>query len=366
MKQPIFASLLGVLATVCTVTASESSGLTLSTTATLRDGSTLKGTLLTDTVTGAAIFDSTLKLKAEVIQSLSFADTNGTAKASLVNGDVLTLTVTTPAFEMNTSLGRLSLVRGNVKSLSIARRKSAAANHDGLIFHCTFDDATSITAPTVGPAGKYLTGRFVAGRTGNALRLPTYTPCATFDLPEGFFGESGCIEMWIKLENQSPRVGAGGDPRLFMIFDKATTTAYPVLMVDFVNNDGMGNSGVSSCSPAGHTSSISGHGYNLSYQQLFPKSDWRAWHHVALVWDANGIPGLGSSRKTATFIDGDPLPAAAETSRSKSSLAKLVSSAYFLCFTGDPNQNTEQNTKSPFLVDDFKIWNHAKTTFDLQ
>ena len=171
--------------------------------------------------------------------------------------------------------------------------------------------------------------------------------------------------MWIKIENQSPRVGAGGDPRLFMIFDKATPTAYPVLMVDFVSNDGMGNSGVSSCSIAGHTSSISGIGYNLSYQQLFAKGDWREWHHVALVWDANGISGLGASRKTATFIDGEPLRAATETCKGKETIAKLVSSAYLLCFTGDPNQNTEQNTKSPFLVDEFKIWNYAKTTFDL-
>lgn len=365
MKQPIFVCLLGALAFSYAASAGVSNDFTLATTATLRDGSTLKGTLLTDTVVGSAIFDNALKLKAEVIQSLFFTDTNGTAKASLVNGDVLTLAITTPAFDMNTSLGKLSLVRSNVKSLSIAKRKAAVAGNASLVFHCTFDDAASITSPAIGPAGKYLTGRFVAGKTGSALRIPTYTPCATFDLPEGFFGEAGCIEMWIKIENQSPRIGAGGDPRLFMILDRANPSAYPILMVDIVNNDGMGNSGVSSYSLSGHTSSISGFGYNLSYQQLFPKGDWREWHHIALVWDANGIPGLNASRKTATFIDGEPLPAAAETGRSKSSLAKLVSSAYLLCFTGDPNQNTEQNTKSPFLIDEFKIWNYAKTTFDL-
>ena len=87
MKHQLITILFGIIALSYAATAGNANDVALATTATLRDGSTLKGTLLTDMVTGAAIFDNAIKLKAETIQSLSFTDTNGTAKVSLVNGD---------------------------------------------------------------------------------------------------------------------------------------------------------------------------------------------------------------------------------------------------------------------------------------
>ncbi len=37
--------------------------------------------------------------------------------------------------------------------------------------------------------------------------------------------------------------------------------------------------------------------------------------------------------------------------------------AHVLGITSDPAIDPERNTKSPFLIDEFKIWDYAKTDF---
>ena len=101
---------------------------TLAATATLRDGSILKGTLLTDDIKGAAIFDNSLKLPAANIKSMTFCDTNGNASVTLVNGDSISLEIATPVFELDTILGKLSLVRDKLSSLGISARRIVKPN----------------------------------------------------------------------------------------------------------------------------------------------------------------------------------------------------------------------------------------------
>ena len=236
---------------------------------------------------------------------------------------------------------------------------------DGLVFHCTFDDQTSISNPAVGPAGKFVQGKFVAGKKGNALRLEPYTPSAAFAFPPNFFTQAGCIEMWFKIMNSKAQVGSGGDPRLFTINQKSSPDN-TFFMVDFVNNDGGGDSGVSTWTILGNTASIKGLRWNLTYPQLFPTSDYKDWHHIAVVWDDKGIQGLGEPRTVATFIDGKIIPCAKLGKRSPKGIEQLIADASLLSFTYDPDRKTERNTKSPFLIDEFKIWNYAKTEFNLQ
>lgn len=239
--------------------------ITLSTTATLRDGSILKGTLVTDTVAGAAIFDNALKLKAETIQSISFTDTNGTAKATLVNDDILTLTVTTPAFDMNTSLGKLSLVRGNVKSLSITKRKSAVADNAGLIFHCTFDDPTSITSPAIGQAGKINNAKFQAGKANNALLVTRGLSACEFPLPAGSLSDKGCIEFWAKFMDGKTEFTTGGDPRFFTLYNANGGNCG---LFEYASNNGMGKCGLSGVFGDAVTSH-SGFSHMMPYSSIF-------------------------------------------------------------------------------------------------
>lgn len=337
---------------------------TLSATAVLRDGSSIKGQLLTPTIKAAAIFDDSLEFSCASVKSLQFSDTNGTAKATLVNGDTLSLSVATPSFDLDSALGHLAIARDKLNRLAITKNRAVGEDHDGLVFHCTFDDESAITTPAVGPAGRFLNGRFIEGKFEQSLYVPPYTSCAVFDFPSNFFGKAGCIELWFKIENKSSRIGAGGDPRLFCGYEKSNLN-HMILNVDFVNNDGGGNSGVSALSLTGHTSSITGFGYNLSYQQLLGKKDWREWHHLALVWDNDNIPGMKQPHKSAVYIDGEALPIPVESGRNPDTLIRLFSAAYLFCIPNDPDQDSELNSKSPYRIDELKIWNYAKTDFYL-
>ena len=121
MKYAFF--LLAAFALSCTAATATAENYTLSATASLRDGSTLKGTLLTGSIKGAALFDDSLKLSTADIKSLVFSSTNGDAKVTLVNGDSISLKVATPAFDIDSSLGKLSLGRGNLSKLAISARR---------------------------------------------------------------------------------------------------------------------------------------------------------------------------------------------------------------------------------------------------
>ena len=121
MKYTFF--LIAALALGCTTATVTANDYTLAATASLRDGSTLKGTLLTDSLKGAALFDDSLKLSAADVKSLAFSGTNGDAKVTLVNGDSISLKVATPAFEIKSSLGKLSLARGNLSKLAISAHR---------------------------------------------------------------------------------------------------------------------------------------------------------------------------------------------------------------------------------------------------
>ena len=126
MKYACF--LLSALALCCVTTTATADDYTLSATASLRDGSTLKGKLLTDSIKGAALFDDSLKLSAADIKSMAFSGTNGDAKVTLVNGDRISLKVATSAFDLESSLGKLSILRNNMSQLAIAAHRVAKPN----------------------------------------------------------------------------------------------------------------------------------------------------------------------------------------------------------------------------------------------
>ena len=362
MKQPIFVCLLGAIAFSYAASAGVSNDFTLATTATLRDGSTLKGTLLTDTVTGAAIFDSALKLKAEVIQSLFFTDTNGTAKASLVNGDVLTLAVTTPAFDMNTSLGKLSLVRSNVKSLSLAKRKSAVADNASIVFHCTFDDAASITSPAVGQTGKINNAKFQDGKVNNALLVTRGLSACEFPLPVGTLSDKGCIEFWAKFMDGKTEFTTGGDPRFFTIYDPKGNTRG---LLEYASNNGAGRSGISGVF-GDVVTSHNGFSHMMPYSSIFKGAPYENWHHYALVWNKSGISKFGHATGTPRLVillDGKKIDETYNRASSDKFFADLNTSELNM---GIPMNFTGPsfNNKSCFLIDELKIWNFDKTEFD--
>ncbi len=120
---------LGILLIVgCSTTAITADDYTLSASMTLRDGSTIKGKLLNDTIKCATIFDDALELSASSIKSIAFSGTNGVAKTTLVNGDTLSTTISTPSFDLDSTLGKLTIAKSKLCNVSIAAQRIAKPN----------------------------------------------------------------------------------------------------------------------------------------------------------------------------------------------------------------------------------------------
>ena len=343
------------------VTAQTEKGYTISANATLNDGSSVKGEFCTDQISGSTAFMEKLKLDPAIVKSLAFAGTNGESKVELANGDKFTMTVANECFAIKSLLGELSIHRNNFRSIALTQRKVSVGEDDGLIFHCTFDDPSTITSPAVGPKGVYLRGSFTEGKSDKALLTTVYAQNATFELPSNFFGTSGCIEFWAKILKSSPYVGSGGDPRLFTITQKSTNNT--ICTLDIVSNNGGGNSGFSTWTFLGNMASLRGC-RTLRYEELFPGGDYRDWHHYAIIWDQDGIRELSGDPRMALLVDGQLLPDVQNHIRSTADAVAILSTPTLLSFTHDPNLDPEFSTKSPFAIDEFKIWNYSKTDFN--
>jgi len=164
-------SIVNVIACVCTFAAIAETEATVYITASLKDGSSVKGDFLTKDITGATLFAKNLVLAPSIVKIVNFTSTNGEAKVELSNGDRFAMTVSNGAFAVRSLLGDLKIPRASLRAMSLSARAATAKGGatGGLIFHCTFDDATSITSPAVGPAGTIMTGTFEDGKIGKAL-----------------------------------------------------------------------------------------------------------------------------------------------------------------------------------------------------
>ncbi len=158
-------------------------------------------------------------------------------------------------------------------------------------------------------------------------------------------------------------VGEGGDPRL-LVLSSADTHEF-LCYIDIVSNDGGGNSGFSLNTWFGGKSSINGMSY-LRYSDLFPLGNWRDWHHYALVWDKAGIAGLPGSPKAALLVDGKLVTSAGRGFEATNWVRTPSNIPHVIGITCDPAMDPERNTKSPFLIDEMKIWDYSKMEFDLQ
>ena len=332
-------------------------------TALLTDGSKINGEFKTANVTGSTSFADNLRLNAADVMSVAFTGQGNNAKIVMSNGDLLHFNVDDNAFQMATAVGPLEIPVQKICQLALSKvvRPVPEGDREGLVFHCTFDDEAAIAEPATGPAGAYLSGSFTEGKFGNALQTTVYAHNATFDLPPNFLNTSGCIEFWAKILNSSSFIGNGGDPRLFTITQKDTKNT--ICTLDLVSNNGGGNSGFSTWTILGNMASFRGC-RPLRYQELFPGNDYRDWHHYAIIWDKDGVASLSGNPKTALLVDGKLVPDIQRQARNTEDAISVISSPTLLSFTNDPALNPEHTTKSPFLIDEFKIWNFAKTDFD--
>ena len=355
MKKSYLIAIAALLASSLTAQTVETD-YTVSANATLKDGSTVKGEFLTQKITGSTVFANQLALDPTSIKSFTFTSTNGEAKVSLVNGDAFAMNISNAGFKIKSLLGDLEIPRTNFRSLAFSIFRGGNAADGGLVFYCTFDNEVAITTPAVGPKGIFQGGEFTPGKNGDALFVPAFTSGAKFDLPSGVIGTAGTIEFWGKANELGPLTD-GGCPRFFEILKIGKGE----ISQDWNSNNGGGGYGLTfrmDGLPWMATSSFSV--LRSSYRRPPMRPDTE-WHHYALVWDVNGveIPGKPSA---AVYLDGRLILSTPFVSSWKG--PANVADGSTLLFPCREDEMPGYGRRA-FTIDDFKIWNYAKTNFGL-
>lgn len=322
---------------------------TITANATLKDGSSVKGEFCTKQITGSTIFAENLDLDPAIVKSLAFAGTNGESQVELDNGDKFAMTVATENFKIKSLLGELNIPRSSFRSIALSvRNMSANGNDERLVFHCTFDNEAAINTPAVGPKGTICSREFTTGKINNALRVPVGSSAGIFTLPPETFGKEGCIEFWAKIEPRRD-IYRDCDPR--MVFIKSPAGWFTV---EYSSNNGGGRGGF--CIRCFNFEYIKGGPYGGGYRYTDVIPDVTAWHHYAFSWTEDAL---------TIYIDGVPLSGAFKTGNGRIDEEKLKSGPSIMGLPNDNTNpyNTEPNT--PFIIDELKIWNFAKTEFGL-
>lgn len=356
-------------------------------TVTLADGSVLHGAFRRRVLPAVAPAVGRIRIDLRAVESITFLPTAGGNPAGLGRRDRLDrlggsqaaqgqpvrsvrpvhdcriafrngdrLTVRFPAdlrfLPLDTLLGRVRLPLRAVSSISFNPSTSST-----LLYHCTFDNASAISSPAAGPAGRLLGGSFAPGKTGGALRVEKDAAAFEAALPKGFLGTEGCIEFWAKIEGDDPRYVDGGDPLFFSLFDERGA----VTLLQFAANNGFARGGLGGAIASWPFGTVAHWSGVMPYEGVLGP-DWAGWHHYAMSWKAKGF-GDGSFVKV--FVDGKPQPVLGGVDDDKvpARLADLPNHDFLLGFPWGRSRVDNRRSKKPFLVDEFKIWGTPKTEF---
>ena len=346
-----FATILSAALSAATFAVVAQDTTIISASATLKDGSTVNGEFSTKSITGSTIFMEKLELDPALAKTVTFVNTNGESKIELNNGDKFAMTVANDAFAIKSLLGELNIPRKNFRSITLSsRRISAGGCDDGLIFYCTFDDEAALANPVVGPAVKLELGQIKTseGKNGGALFVNPGISGAMVVLPKGTLTPEGCIEFWANMTSGKTEFSTGGDPR-FLFF---SVNGLERGNFEYASNDGGGNSGICGTFFGIHTYSQNGFSYLMPYSDIFKGEDYNGWHHYALAWTPTNL---------SIYIDGKKICG----TDGKINTEELSNNELVIDIPLNRITGKSFNNKSAFYMDELKIWNKAKTEFDL-
>lgn len=312
---------------------------------TLVDGSVLRGECVAEGLRLSTLFSDELLLPVNLVSQLELDNDKEVAKVRLVNEDSLTVKIKDESFQVASLLGDLQIPFRKMSKVIFTGGKSAS--EDGLLYYSTFDSEASVLSPIVGPKGVLGNATFVPGKVGNAARIPRCGNAGFVTLPKGFFGKEGCVEFWAKIDEDKERF-LDCDPRLLLV-------KYPSgseVMVEYSANNGAGMGGLNVRLPGlGAVSSrrLGGH----SYREILGNAI-NDWHHYAVSW---------TQKELVVYIDGMPFPMAHHWGAGIDPRVVEMEE----CCMGLPNIPGADGTypRAAYLLDEFKIWNHARSTFDL-
>ena len=340
---------------------------TLTATARTRDGSVIKGTMLTESFSGATLFCEKLALAPEQIKSLTFTKPDGETKAVLSNGDTFSYTLANANVVLNSSLGSLTIPCNSLQSLVFEKRRVTNLK-DALIFSCDFESKEEIPG--------FRGGSLVPGKVGQALHVPAHTSAASVELPMDALGTEGTIEFWGKIDEDAYMEDCGC-PRFFAVINDRQHG----IAQDWNANNGRGRCGLTF--RVGGLPEMASSDFGMSsYASVL--GDVTGWHHYAVVWNGNGLDvkapypmrrlyggtlkdhALAMERdgdrkiKAAVFVDGRCIMSSSSETWDGSVFNGLAPTLYFPSI----DFSMPDYGRVGYTIDQFRIWKIAKLEFD--
>jgi hypothetical protein len=317
-----------------------------------RDGSSLIGTTKEKTIPIQTELGD-LKIPISLVDKVVWAGSEAAAdkiQVSFRNGDKLTGIFTAPSWPMTSSVGQLSISKNMLRELTFSTR-SGSGLQAGLLFWNKLGSEAEVSQSMKGPGGTRSGGRFVPGVEGNAVE-------ARCD--EGGFiafnavpvkRSEGCIELWAKFSNPPFSLGAGANPFLFRLV--AGGGNFDIAFTGNNGNSGAGLSGVVDCLAVAATGPMG----EWTYDRAIGGSSVQQWHHYALVWSREGLPGAGDGRqRVVVLVDGKPNSTQWMMVESDKATADEISGP--LTFMLNQHMN-----RGAVAFDEIRIWNYPKTDF---
>ena len=295
-----------------------------------------------------------LNLPLQQIRTIKIEEDHETAAVALRNGDSLKGIITLGRVQLETVFGKVSIGVEHIKELRVVL-VGGATNQQGLVLWNRLDTESAVEKSRVGPGGKLNGGRFVQGRFGKGIELQMNEPFGVTFPAEILPVSAGCIEFWAKLVAFPQALPWGGQPGLHPgligIDDKDGNQK---TILQFNGNDGASDGGLCAF--------LEGFGYagtaefgNWTYMRALGTNAVGDWHHYALVWNHDGIPGV--TGRFAVFVDGRLNTGSWNGTAATPGQLSLPKDGRlgFLCH--------QDMTEGSVVFDNLKIWNYAKTDF---
>ncbi|MEO5367179.1 MAG: hypothetical protein H7831_12695 [Magnetococcus sp. WYHC-3] len=224
---------------------------------------------------------------------------------------------------------------------------------DGLVLWNRLDISNAVVPSVVGADGIMTAGRTVAGRFGNAIELNMQQQFGVTFPIDALTTSVGCLEFWAKLSDFPDTLPTGASPGLIGCGDFGQHDGH---LMFFSANDGGGNGGLCVRSMLSLGTGSFG---SWTYASAIGGGAISDWHHYAVVWNAENIPGVaGGTRKVVVYVDGSLN--SGHYGGSAGTSAFVVGGGSFTRF-GLLNHQGLVNGRIAF--DNLKIWNYAKTNF---
>jgi hypothetical protein len=291
------------------------------------------------------------KISPVLISKVVWADVaENKVQVFLRNGDKLTGLFVAPNWTMTSGFGQLSIGKGSLREIAFTNGKRSGGQ-TGLLFWNKMGSDAEIGESMKGPGGTRRGGRFVPGIDGNA---------AEAGCEEGGFIEfkdvpvkrsEGCIELWAKFSNPPFSLGAGANPFLFRLV--AGGVNFDIAFTGNNGNSGAGLSGVVDCLAVAATGPMG----EWTYDRAIGGSSVQQWHHFALVWSLQGLPGVSDGmQRVVVLVDGKPNSTQWMMVDSTKATADEISGPLTLMLNQHMNRGA-------VAFDEVRIWNYPKTDF---